>query len=189
MNEDYCRLIQLCKTNCKYFECDVDYNDKYAEQKYVADLLKKNPNEILIVRFPGLIQINYGQTLFDRKKFDIFHFASFENDYDFNEYKQEIINLNKVIADKDRSLERIKCIDKKMDMIDAHIDNEGCNVYFALDNALTTMRSNETWIPRDYILPLKKTDYEGYQLYIPNQIEKYIGFEYKNKVYPLSRTL
>ena len=58
---------------------------------------------------------------------------------------------------------KVEYIDKKMDMIDAHIDNEGCNVYFALDNALTTMRSNETWIPRDYILPLKKTDYEGYQ--------------------------
>ena len=66
-----------------------------------------------------------------------------------------------------------------MDTIEAHIDKEGCNVYFALDNALTTMRSNETWIPREYILPLKETDYEGYQLYIPNQIEKYIEFEYK----------
>lgn len=179
MNEDYCKLIQLCKNDYKYFECNVDYNDKFAEQKYVADLLKNNPNEILIVRFPGCIQINYGKTLFNRKMFEIFHFVSFEDNYDFNDYKQEIIDLNKVIADEDMSVNRIKSINKKMDMLETHIDNEGCNVYFALDNALTTMRSNETWIPRDYILPLKEIDYEGYQLYIPNQIEKYIEFEYK----------
>lgn len=179
MNDDYQKLIKRCKSDYKYFECDIDYNDKYAEQKYVTDLLKKNPNEILIIRFPGLIQVNCGKTLYDRKVFDIFHFTTFRDDYKFGNYWQVIVDLNNIIAHKDKSLDRIKCIDKKINMIKSQTDNEGENIYFALDSALTTVRSNETWIPREYILPLKKIDYEGYQMYIPNQIEKYIQFEYK----------
>lgn len=179
MRDSYNYFINYCKHNYKVFICDVDYHKRYAEQKYVDLLLRKYPNEVILVIFPNQLQINYGKTLYDRKVFDVFCFDSFQSNYDFKEYMKEINDIKSIFQNTFSSLKIIKYIDGKINGLKDKYDENGNNIYFSLDNMISTMSNNDTWIERKNIFPLRMINYEGYRVNVPNHAEEYIEYEYK----------
>ena len=179
MRDSYNYFINYCKDNYKVFICDVDYHQRYAEQKYVDSLLKKYPNEVILVIFPNQLQINCGKTLYDRKVFDVFCFDSFKSNYDFKVYMKEINDTKRVIQNTFSSLKIIKYIDEKISVLKDKYDEKGNNIYFSLDNMISTMTDNDIWIERKDIFPLRMVNYEGYMVNVPNNAETYIKYEYK----------
>lgn len=179
MRDSYNYFINYCKDNYKLFLCDVDYRKKNAEQKYVDSLLKKYPDEVILIIFPNHLQINYGKTLYDRKVFNVFCFDSFQSNYTFKDYIKEIEDVKSVIQNALSSMKIIEYINGRIKALKDKYDENGNNIYFSLDNMLSTISDNNLWIERKDIFPLKTVDYEGYEVYVPNNAEAYIKYEYK----------
>lgn len=55
-------------------------------------------------------------------------------------------------------------------------------MYFGIDNgdACTVMGKNNSFIPSQVILPLRKIKFEGYDFYAPNDPLKYLSFRYND---------
>ena len=96
---------------------------------------------------------------------------------DFRKYLKEVKRNRMQIPDKRAQIEYIRSEMKKNGYV---VDKSAC-VYWGMDNMDAYMNYDSgQWIPEDIVLPLKKIQYEGIEVYVPNQADKFVEYIYEN---------
>lgn len=99
MRVDYDKFINEFKKNGKAYFCPIPYKEQngFNRHEYMMNLGKKHPNEILMDIDIGKIILFKDDGNGHRLWIDFFSFDYYDNEYDFHEHKQYIMNLEKKI--------------------------------------------------------------------------------------------
>ena len=177
LRDDYNKIIDFANKNIIVLECTVA-NDKMLE--WIDKVTRENPNKIILLIFAYHIQFSYGTSCIDRLRVDFFVYDYYKENLDFNELNNEIILLRNELNKCYTEIELKEKIRLKMMQLDM-VSNESENLYFGLDSIEPYLRTfNNKWINKSLIFPVKKIKYEGIELNIPNEPEKFIIYEYPN---------
>lgn len=180
--DDYLRLIEYGKNSFIYLEIKASYDRE--DDLNIKEILKKHPNEFLMLVSPNCTQICLGPSEIEMRKIDFFVYDFFKNDFSFTRHKKVILRYADMRYTERGNAHLIEAITKE----DATC-KESDHVYFGLDNMDSYIYEKEYWIPRDIFLPLRNAVFEGIECFVPNNVLKALQLFYSDfESYPKELT-
>ncbi len=172
LREDYMKLLQYGKEHFHYIEVAV-FDEE--DEKKIKEILHNHPGEYIMAVSPNGLQICKGTSEIDARTVDFFAYDFYQGDYSFAEHQKRISECEKFRYIEKGNVRALKMINDC-----AGVCDEGPFIYFGLDNMDSFVCKNSGWIPRNLLLPLRKTKFEGVDCYIPNQPEKILSYYYND---------
>lgn len=182
MRDDYEKLIDFCKKN---YSVEI-YNGKWSEystDKHVSRMdhaIREHPDEYILDIWVDQIQITRGTSCIDRLALDFWSFDYYADDYsieDHMQYLRELSEKKKKIDYVDKIVEFLK--NERIN--NPVISKERTQIIFpGIDNVEGFLRIDQTkdWLYTKDTLPLKKISYESSEYWVPNNMEKWLEYEY-----------
>lgn len=153
-------------------------------EAWMNQLMMDHPGRIIFMHRPDAVVLMRGTSLANMSNVDFFSFDYYCEDYPFEQYRQDVLALERQIKETTTTeAEKYACIRKAFEA-NPHIVKHGAGKYFfpGYDNGATFyyLQKNHEWILSDAIFPLKKMAFEDDMVLAPAQPEKYIVCEYKH---------
>lgn len=178
MREDCDKLISYYEKNYAVEMYNGKFHDADDQGRFMDECLKKHQGYFLVI-YPDQLQINMGNGILDRKAIGIFPFDRYGN-YDFNAHKRLIKNTYDLYTGEAVAEDVRNIILKSQKEEEQYYDKNGKNIYFSLNNFCAYVYENDNWISEEDIFPLRRIEFEGETFLAPNNIRKYLTYEYKN---------
>ncbi len=132
-----------------------------------------------LIEFENEIQIRNEQDFGDCF-LDIFSFDYYEDAYSFAEFRKDVEKVNRELIALADTRKRVEYIKKTIEN-NEHIVEQSQSLYMGLDNMDVFPKYNKgNWIPKNIVFPLKKADYEGLQILVPNDAEQFVTYLYED---------
>lgn len=173
IRDDYMKLLEYGKEHFIYQNITAAFDEEQDRQ--IEKLLDQNPNKYIMLVSPNCMQIIAGTSMIDAITVDFFAYDFYSDNYAFEDHKKAILDLEKTrYADigNEKALAMINGI--------SGIQREGNLIYFGLDNMDSFVYKNDSYIPADFLFPLKAITFEGIMCYSPNDPEKMLPYYYKD---------
>lgn len=173
IRDDYMNLLQYGKENFIFIEQKASFD--MEDDIQMENLYRHHPNEYIMVVSPNCMQIKRGSSEINACTVDFFSYDFFDDEYDFNEHKKEIDMYSKLRYTERGNKKILEIMSQKQ-----YLRSTGNSIYFGLDNMESFIRSNDNWIAREVMFPLKEIEFEGIKCYVPNDIERILPYYYKD---------
>ena len=175
LDSDYQKLIEYAKNNFIYIKRPMNRLWSVNKRlKFENDIIKQNPNKIIAIQSPIVLQFYKGTSLKDFSIVDFFSYYFYADNYKFAEHKQYLKNLHK-------KLKKIDNYEKELDFLqnekekNINIVEKSNNIYAGIDNLLSYAhggpQNSQEFLHYDDIYPLKKIKFEDTELWSPNNPE------------------
>lgn len=180
IREDYDNLINFCKDNINveiYNGSIYEYNEKEFK-KY---LCRKYPNEFVLTLWHDQIQIFKGSDINNFNYIDFFPYDYYDDNYSFYKHKEYLNYIKKKKFEIKNNQQIIRYLQHER-ITNQNIKNLSKHVYFGIDNmgSYNKLDLNSNFMPYDIIFPLKKTEFEGLNCYMPNKPLEFLNYEFKD---------
>lgn len=182
IRQDYEKLIAYCKEHFVTVVYDKKWSE-YSCDKHIErlDLLvKKYPNEYILDIWVDQIQITRGTSCIDRLAIDFFAYDYYAENYPIMKHVEYLNLLAQKRYDIDY-VDQIVSFLKKERESNINISKViTAKVFSGIDNMAGYLRTNRTfdWLYTNNIFPLQKIAFEDAFYYAPNNIEKWLEYEY-----------
>ena len=173
IRDDYMKLLQYGKENFIFVEAKASLDTDDDNQ--IENLYRQHPNEYIMVVSPNCMQIKRGTSEINACTADFFSYDFYDDGYDFGEHKKEIETYSKLRYSERGNKKILGIISEKQ-----YLRSDSNTIYFGLDNMDSFVYSNDNWIARNLIFPLREIEFEGIKCYAPNDIEKLLPYYYKD---------
>ena len=181
IHQDYEKLIEYCSKKFHVFTyagkmTEYGFKNEFKTKEY---LCKTYPNQYVLTIWPGQLQLFKGTSLDDYKYLDFWPFDFFKDSYSFSEHTEYLHSVREKML-------KINYGDKIVDFLktereqNPNIVDDSNHIYFGIDSNLSYLRTNENWIPKEVIFPLREVMYENQKVLIPNQPDEYVKYEFKD---------
>ncbi len=178
------KIIEFCKENGVV---DI-YNGLWSEYSYAEiykrqlKLLSENPNTYILDIWVDQLQLYKGTSPVDALYIDFWPFDYYREGYsieDHMDYLNSILEKNREIDKVDEIVEFLQRERRN----NPNILNKPSSIFFpGIDNHIAFGRIKKTkdWLYTADIFPLKKIKYEEKEYWAPNNIKKYLEYDYPN---------
>lgn len=184
LRDEYEKLFQYANNNYHVCICE---DPRINIQKWVDECTKKYAGEYILFIYCGIIQISKGTSVLDRMMLNFSAYDYYDDELDFDQFMAYAIEIQKnlnTLPDKS-ILQKYKyirsCIyDKDYTAV------KSSKVYFGLDNfEVFDKNFNDDWMNSNIIFPLTKRRFEDKEFWTPNNMEKFLEYEYRDyNAYP-----
>jgi len=183
MRKDYDKLIEHAKKHWVVKELDIDIRNWFDDetlqfQKWMSEY----PNEYILFVSHYMVKVLKGTSISDMKEIDFFSYDFYDDSsYTFLQHKEFVKNLQKKIEKTGTYKEAIELVNQER-LKNKNIVDYSDKIYFGIDNMNSQhhIERNTSFIPAEFILPLKRIKFEGFEYWAPNQPEKFLKFKYKD---------
>lgn len=183
MRKDYDKLIEHAKKHWVVKEFDVDIRNWFDDetlqfQKWMSEY----PNEYILFVSHYMIKVLKGTSISDMKEIDFFAYDFYDDsNYTFLQHKEFVKNLQEKIAKTGTYTESLELVNQER-LKNKNIVDYSDKIYFGIDNMESSLHidMNNSFIPAEFIFPLKKIKFEGFEYWAPNQPEKFLSFIYED---------
>lgn len=139
--------------------------------------LKEHPNEFIFEKSAYCMSVLKGTSIADYAIVDLFTFDYFKDSYDYEEYKNLIIETKKKTEGTNDENERLK-IEEAEVTNNVNICDESSNISFSLDSMMAYDHlHNSGWIPCEVIFPVINMNFEDTCIPVPAQADTFIEFD------------
>ena len=173
IREDYMKLLQYGKANFIFVEAKASLD--IEDDIQIENLYRQHPNEYIMVVSPNCMQIKRGTSEINACTVDFFSYDFYDDEYDFSDHKKEIDTYSKLRYSERGNSKILEIIGEKQ-----YLRSASNSVYFGLDNMDSFVYSNDNWIDRDIMFPLREIEFEGIKCYAPNDLRKILPYYYKD---------
>lgn len=173
IRDDYMKLLEYGKEHFLYQDITAAFDEE--QDRKIEKLLDQNPNKYIMLVSPNCMQIISGTSMIDAITVDFFAYDFYSENYSFEEHLKAISDLAKTRytdVGNEKALTMMKGI--------SGIQKKGNLIYFGLDNMDSFVYKNDSYIPADFLFPLKAITFEGIKCYSPNKPEKMLPYYYKD---------
>lgn len=184
LRDEYEKLFQYAKTHYHVCICE---DSEINIQKWIDDCTKKYAGEYILFIYNDVIQISKGTSALDRVMADFFAYDYYDDELEFDQFMAYAMEIQKnlnTLSDKS-ILQKYKyirsCIHEK-----DYTAVKSSKVYFGLDNfEVFDKNFNDDWMNSNIIFPLTKRRFEDKEFWTPNNMEKFLEYEYRDyNAYP-----
>ncbi len=180
--EDNDKIIDFCH---KYGVVDI-YKGRWSEYSYgeiyrrQQKMLQKYPEKYILDVWVDQLQLYKGTSVLDVCYLDFWPFDYYREGYSIEEhmlYLQNVLKRIKRIDRVDKIIEFLRNERKR----NKNISDKPTSIFFpGIDNHIGYGRINKTkdWLYSKDIFPLRKVRYENSVFFAPNNIEKYLDYDY-----------
>lgn len=184
IREDYNKLIDYCKQNY-YVEI---YNGKWSEysnDKHIARMdkaVKAHPNEYILDIWVDQLQITRGTSCIDRMSIDFWAYDYYADDYSIDAHMDYLNYLVQKRREIDYVDQIVQFLNQEIETNPSISKIPTTKVFSGIDNLEGYSRINHTydWFYNKDLYPLKKVQYENETYFAPNNIERWLQYEYAN---------
>ena len=177
---DYDELVSFCKQHMVV----ADYQgirDGLHILKWQDELLRKNPNQWVLIIYSEHIQIAKGASFLTKRYVDFFCLDYYKESYTFAEHRKLLPEITLAWGRLPDNLQRERYVDQIKDEHDVTCADSQ-NIFFSLENMAGNNYAQKTgwarwFVPSDYF-PLKQVSFEGLSVYIPNEPAHILACEY-----------
>lgn len=183
---DYDKLANEFKNNGKAYFCPIPYKEQngFNRHEYMMNLGKKHPNEILMDIDIGKIILFKDDGNGHRLWIDFFSFDYYDNEYDFQEHKQYIMDLEGKINKIKYTQNIYEYLHNQIELNPNISMKKTDSVFLGIDNDESYDRNiinrADKWISTDNIFPLKNMKFESLILKAPANPIEIMEFEYSD---------
>ena len=176
IRNEYERFKKYCFEN---FEVMCSVTGKVSSET-LNKFLIEHPNKWCVFEHYKFFQVIKMDDKGSIINIDYFVMDYFKDDYAYSEYRRYLSDLYSSIIELKSIPEQIKFVRKSL-LDNKNIVNESNNLYFGIDNMDSYILYDKgEWISKDTIFPLRRVDYEGSMVWIPNKPEKFLEYQYEN---------
>lgn len=174
MRKDYEKLYEYAN---QHWHMTIRRGRGEENYKQLNELMELYPNEYIFSVNPYCTSVYYGTSIIDYSVVDFFVFDFFEENYDFQDYKREILLVKEQIEGSYDEVERLKMEQKAVDE-ELHIVDESTNIGFSLDTMIPyeCLHVNK-WLKKAEVFPTQKIKFEDTYLPAPNNVKAYLAYE------------
>ncbi len=177
MRADFNKLLDYAKNAWIVLECPAD--DKH-QQEWIDQMTQKYPGKYIVFVYYAHIQISRGTSCMDRLAVDFFVYDYYKEDVDFSLFNDKVKKIKQQLDNCHMESDRIGIVRNAINDDEVTTDKSSV-IYFGLDSCEPYLRTfNTSWIKSETIFPLKKIEYEGVTVNIPNKPEEFMNYEYPN---------
>ena len=173
LRDDFNRLWDYLKSRYKEIPTNGIYYSKKNKHTFIKNYLKENPNIISFVVYPTHLQVISGTNLNDMLSFEVFPFDYYNESFDINELKKYVANIREKKFEID-NFDKISSFFNTELKENPNIVRESDKIYCGIDNYVFDTVPCRFWLEKKDIFPLKKLDFEGEHMFVPNNIEKFL---------------
>ncbi len=174
LRKDYNILLQFAKEN---WHCVTRRGDGQEKYKQLTELMREYPNEYIFAINPYCVSLYKGTSIIDYSVVDFFVFDCFDDEYEYQEYRKDIINMKNIIESRE---DVQKNLEEELAAVrnNKHIVMDSEKIGFSLDTLIPyeCLHVN-SWLSKDNIFPTKKVVFEDTTLPAPNNVEGYLSYE------------
>ncbi len=172
--KDYNRLFSFACEHWHVVKREHFGVENYRQMNHWFSL---HPNENIFVIMPYCSSVMRGTSIIEYEIIDFFTFDYFEMDYPYEEYKK-IIRQAKVKREQNYN-ELINLeLEQKLVKENTHIVSESRHISYALDSMMAYDHlHNREWIDRDVIYPTIQAEFDGVEIPVPNDMEKFLEYD------------
>lgn len=179
MRNDYEKLKTILKNNFIPVDVSKIYTSKSNYTKTINETLKKNPNKLIYFIGPKYTQIFKGTSIKDCVYIDIFPHEYYKDSYTVEEFNDYITYIKSIFDKNDNFQDIVNCLKTEREN-NSNITIDSNTIYYSIDCFVSYTILHTKFISKDTIFPLKKSKFESYEFYIPNNAKEYIKIEYPN---------
>lgn len=150
-----------------------------GEGNYCAlnNALKEHPGELIFERSAYCMSVLKGTSIADYAIVDLFTFDCFKDGYDYDEYRNLIIETKRKTEGTNDENERLR-IEEAEVVNNVNICDESKSISFSLDSMMAYDHlHNSGWIPYETVFPVINIDFENTLLSVPAQPNVFIDFD------------
>ena len=173
LRDDFNRLQNYLKSKYKKIPTDEIYYSKKNKHTFIKKYLQENPNIISYVVYPTHLQVISGTNLNDMLSFEVFPFDYYNESCNINELKEYIANIREKKIKID-NFDKISSYFETEIRENPNIVQESNKIYCGIDNYVFDTVPCRFWLEKEDIFPLKKLDFEGEYMFVPNNVEKFL---------------
>ncbi len=180
--EESNRLIKFCEQNCVIDVYDGNWdNYSYEEQfRRMERMLRLHPNKYVLDIWVDQLQVYKGTSVVDVQYIDFWPFDYYDESYkveDHMKYLDDLLNKLHVINNVREIVSYLELERKNNKNI---VEYETSIFFPGIDNHIGFGRTKRTksWVHRNDVFPLQKIGYENTFFYAPNNVDKYLGYDY-----------
>ena len=175
IRKDYDKLIDYAQKNWVVLECPVTDDE---QQKWIDQVTHQYAGRKILFVYAEHIQISCGTSSLDRRAVDLYPYDFFEEGYDFRIHKDYILKIKEKLDSYPSERERLALV-RQARKEEGKVVDFSSVLYFAMDSCTPYNRLfNQSWIRYETIFPLKKVCFENTEVWIPNQPEQLLQYEY-----------
>lgn len=178
--QDYNKVLKYAEARYKIFYEDINrFVSEQISTNSKNNILKNNPNEIIIIRHP-FIKFIKGTSLGDCVQFDIFPLDYYTDNYSYNDHVKYCEKIVKNFWKINNIEEETKYLNSEI-INNPNIVDKSNKISYGLDNPGSYIPSQRTgWWTHDDFFPLKKMKFEDTEFYAPNNHIKILDYWCKN---------
>lgn len=178
IRSEYEKLIKWAENNAIVCYYDGKYSE-YRSARRLHERVTAHPGEWVVDVWFSQIQISKGNTFEDQQFIDFFPLDYYDDSYTVEEHKKRYGDLQSKMSSIDRINEIIKLFRREA-LSNEHVVEQSGQLYHGLDGWPPENWSKEL-LPADAVFPLKTAKFEHAFFYVPNNIERFLDFEFKDK--------
>ncbi len=190
IRDEFERLKAYCLSHMyskQEFEEMQRMKNKHSEKKQIEDkksfkIVEKEMENYYWVDWMHHFQVNIAFPDGDSIGVDFFPHDYYSESCQFEDFMELVYKMKQeweLVAASEE--EQLSCIEAAKRGNQKNTVKNSNRIYFGVDN-LANFRSYHKggWIPKDVVFPLKQITYEGELFWVPNQVEEYISYLFKN---------
>lgn len=172
--KDYDKLLSFAYENWHVVKREHYDVENYRQMNHWFSLY---PNEIIFVIMPYCSSVMRGTSIVEYEIIDFFIFDYFEMNYPYKEY-QNIIRQTKIKLEEDHDEVTRLELEQTLVKENTHIVSESRHLSYALDSMMAYDHlHNHDWIDRDVIYPTVQAEFDGTEIPVPNNMDKFLEYD------------
>lgn len=179
MRKDYENLKVFCEKN--FIPMDMSKIDLTKNNRFTIwnEYMSKYPNKIIYSLGHNNIQIFKGTDIINYVNIDIFCHDYYAEDYSINEHREYLASVNKKRCAISNYKKMYEFSNEEISK-NKNIVSNSSKICYSVDDYLSYYFNIRDFFASDMIFPLRKAEFEGKEIYIPNKPEEYMSLQYKN---------
>lgn len=178
--KDYEKFKRYCEENFLIIDNSPFFNSKKNRYPMINKLLKQSNKKIMYAYSHYYVQLFRGENLEKSVTLDIFPLDYYSDNYSIEEYSKEVQQIKEKIKELDNHRLIRDYIETQMKSNPNIVENSD-KIYYGFDDFMSYfINKHNYWLNKSDIYPLKKVQFENYEWFAPNNIDKYLSIQHKN---------
>ena len=174
MREDYEKLKEFCEGHM-YSQSEYE-GEETGNSKTVTPEMQQYLYTVLFDHF-SIIYLNNNHPLC----IEFFPLDFYAEDYSFEELRELVKEVRQQLIVQKTTKDKIAYIEKIKAKNGKNVVKESSKVFFCIDNMeIYNTYHKGCFIPREVVLPLRETEWEGAKFWVFHKAEEFLTYEYEN---------